>query len=800
MKTKPIISIVAFVAAFLTDAEHASSQTPIANMVWIQPGTFTTGSPDSEPARYSQEGPQTRVTISQGFWMGKYEVTQGEYLAVMGNNPSWFAEVNGYGTDLNRPVEKVNWFDATNYCGRLTLRERNAGQLPSGWLYRLPTEAEWEYACRAGTATAFHYGPALRSGMANFYGSYEYPPCGGQTYYCYNPAGIRLERTTTTGSYAPNAWGLYDTHGNVWEWCSDWWSSSLPGGSVSDPQGSATGSYRVIRGGSLGSNASRCRSAARSIGYPAERHHSVGFRVVLIPTVSEWRQTIEAPTVMPTYSDGPTREPGKDSLIVVTHGQIWRLDSPELSTAWVGDMTNKITQYLLANNMNNWQVHGHRWLSKARTVIPDTALANGAIEGGNLGNCINAQAWSHIHLIAHSAGAALIQYASLTVKSKIQSTITVHTTFLDPYVGVRNDWREVYGQLSDWSESYFTRDHDHSIFSPLTEGPINHAYNVDVTWLDPSKEQYDAFDSTSGSEIGTCRVTKTAHIWPYQFYANTIPPIPLDLEPGYDGFGFPLSKEGGNWDFATNQYPVGRNMSRVLGNPDPPCEILRNETTQPFANPALDMTAIPSRTSGTVQINGLDIELLAPGLLAPGGFRPASPQPTQSTWIATFVTPTNAVNFVSFESAFTSGTGADGLLSVYWDTNTIGSVDERVVLPGLQKYTYTFPRMESNTLHVLGFRLDTFTNVASSVIVSNIVLGFVGVRDPFTLRTTTNTSNGLRVLELTGQSGFNYNVDASTNLIDWTNIAILVNTNGIVRFVDHNSTNHSQRFYRAVAP
>jgi len=127
-------------------------------------------------------------------------------------------------------------------------------------------------------------------------------------------------------------------------------------------------------------------------------------------------------------------------------------------------------------------------------------------------------------------------------------------------------------------------------------------------------------------------------------------------------------------------------------------------------------------------------------------------------------------------------------------------VDEQAVLPGLQRYTYVFPRAESNTLHVLGFRLDTFTNTASSVIVSNVVMGFAGVSDPFTLRTTTNTSGGLRVLELTGQPGFDYTALASTNLSDWTTIAILVNTNGTVRFVDHNSTNFNQRFYRAVSP
>ena len=131
--------------------------------------------------------------------------------------------------------------------------------------------------------TPFHYGSELRSGMVNFDGRYEYPPCGEDTLYCYNPGGTYLGRTTEVGNYAPNGRGLYDMHGNVWEWCQDWTSASLPGGSVTDPQGAASGSMRVQRGGCWHSLGRRCRSAHRTGYYPDSVLSNNGFRVVLAP-------------------------------------------------------------------------------------------------------------------------------------------------------------------------------------------------------------------------------------------------------------------------------------------------------------------------------------------------------------------------------------------------------------------------------------------------------------------------------------------------------------------------------------
>ena len=236
----------------------------VPGMVQLPGGTFPMGSnaPNSPPYWNSfYEGPVHQVTISYSFWIGQHEVTQAEYQALMGSNPSHFV-----GATL--PVEKVDWYDARTYCAALTAQQ--AGNLPAGYEYRLPTEAEWEYACRAGTTTEFHYGPGLLCNQAQFrYSHHSGSSCNSNT-------------TVLVGSYAPNAFGLYDMHGNVLEWCLD--SSPAPYSSapVTDPFVTG-GTIRVARGGSWAYDSEICRSASRYDRDPDFPNRELGFRVVLAP-------------------------------------------------------------------------------------------------------------------------------------------------------------------------------------------------------------------------------------------------------------------------------------------------------------------------------------------------------------------------------------------------------------------------------------------------------------------------------------------------------------------------------------
>ena len=247
----------------------AFDPTPISGMVLIQAGTFQMGSDIPQYiAPYfagSESSPAHFVVHSDGFWIGEKEVTQVEYQALMGVNPSYFP-----GSDL--PVENVSWLEASAYCEILTANEAAAGNLPAGFEYRLPTEAEWEYACRAGTTTEFSTGADLFCTDAHIqYSTHAVGSC-------------LIDSTAPVGSFQPNGLGLFDMHGNVSEWCLDQFAPYGPN-ALTDPFVTG-GSYKVIRGGGWFSSSIDSRSAYRHANGPWGTSWNVGFRVVLGRTLN----------------------------------------------------------------------------------------------------------------------------------------------------------------------------------------------------------------------------------------------------------------------------------------------------------------------------------------------------------------------------------------------------------------------------------------------------------------------------------------------------------------------------------
>lgn len=247
-------------------------------LCWCPPGRFDMGSPRSEPERRPFEF-QVAVTLTKGFWIGKYEVTQGDWKRAIGELPG--EATNELPLDDELPLGNVNFAEAEQYCARLTELARNSGELPAGWEFRLPTEAQWEYACRAGTTTATAFGDSIGSRQAN--------TKGDQPYNGAEP-GPTLGRAAKVGSYPANPWGIHDMHGNTCEWCRDWAHWRYPGGvdpDLHDARATATrseaGSYSRSRRGSCWADPCwASRSAFRQRFEPERRYDHIGFRVVLV--------------------------------------------------------------------------------------------------------------------------------------------------------------------------------------------------------------------------------------------------------------------------------------------------------------------------------------------------------------------------------------------------------------------------------------------------------------------------------------------------------------------------------------
>lgn len=253
-KDPPKQPVTASPTIIVTDSPKPFTNGLGMKFVWIPPGNFMMGSPMEENLRKDKEL-QHKVTLTKGFYMGVYTVTQEQWKEIMGNNPSKFKG------EKNLPVEHVSWNDCQEFIKKLREKDKK--------LYRLPTNAEWEYACRAGTTTPFSFGDTISTDQANYNGNNPYGS---------GKKGVYRVKTTPVGTFPANAWGLHDMHGNVWQWCQDWFGEYSQK-EVVDPQGPETETRRVERGGCWGSYPEDCRSAHRTWHYPGDRNLEVGLRV-----------------------------------------------------------------------------------------------------------------------------------------------------------------------------------------------------------------------------------------------------------------------------------------------------------------------------------------------------------------------------------------------------------------------------------------------------------------------------------------------------------------------------------------
>lgn len=257
---------------FCLNATGAVAQTELfvnslgMEFVLITPGTFIMGSPAGEPYRDPDED-QHKVTISKAFYMQVSEVTQAQWKALMGSNSSYFKRCGE-----TCPVERVSWLDCQKYIKKLN--ELGEGE------YRLPTEAEWEYACRSGTTSAYFWGDHIDCSKAMFENNTRRN--AGRCVAQFESRGLPPDSPAPVRSFGASPWGLYDMHGNLWEWCEDWYGPYAKG-NVKDPTGPAEGSTRVRRGGSWFKYGTYCRSANRNFAHPASRYRTTGLRVVREP-------------------------------------------------------------------------------------------------------------------------------------------------------------------------------------------------------------------------------------------------------------------------------------------------------------------------------------------------------------------------------------------------------------------------------------------------------------------------------------------------------------------------------------
>lgn len=402
--------------------------------------------------------------------------------------------------------------------------------------------------------------------------------------------------------------------------------------------------------------------------------------------------TASTPTVQPRYDPPPPPPSEKKNLILYTHG--WNTSEAEWSDP--NGPWQKLDQALKAKvDTSDWSVTGWDWRSNDGNLL--TTLNRAQEQGRMAGKLIAQGDYDHVHFIAHSAGSALISAAAAAVAEMSPGT-SIQTTYLDPYAP-DSHYRKLYGshttdRATDWSDNYIAQ----SATSPLTSPTLPNAHNVDVTWLDPNLE------------VNLLGQIASSHRWPIDFYIGTIPGASTYPLSGADDYGYPRSLEGGGWDTRIF-YPLG-DSPVILGGPG----VQMAGTIERHDTP-LDFSTLANVTSstGTVAITGTDFSLTT-----------GSP-----VWMSSLVVVAEPVNTLTFDAEFLSS-GAEGLLAVYWDDQYVGQVDERYVLDGSQQYSFFLPDTFDPDAYSLAFRLDSYTDAQSNVVIGNVATGYTAVPEPST--------------------------------------------------------------------
>ncbi len=527
----------------------------------------------------------------------------------------------------------------------------------------------------------------------------------------------------------------------------------------------------------------------------------------------------------------PQAPAGTDSLVLITHGRVDPNESQNSpSSAWIETMKSKIQSVVPAN----WAVLAYHWEYDSTTstvqVFDGELLGRATLHGSRVGNAILLQGlsrpggkWQHIHFIAHSAGSALIETASRIVKPSVsQNAPTIHTTFLDPFTGTSDGNRARYGANSNWSDNYFSFSPDTwDQFNHRTFGPMAHAHNVEVTCLDPNagSQNFGNYLASQYSQNSTpatlvpVYVKTSTHGWPIEFYQNTILPISANQPPGYAGYGFPLSKEGGG-TASDASHPRPNSPIPSLGSSSGQTGTSYG-TTAVNVGSASDFSTLPYALgqTGTVQINTMGFTAItsapAPSPTPPEQVKTstqfavaaASPPVGAPAWISIPVEVTGNVSFVTFNAGFTSQPGASGLLTVYWNDVEIGRIEEQVSLPGVQSYTFDIPSAFRDRNNSLGFRLDQFSSVVSSIGVTNVATGFGGLPTAPKVKIESVPGVPTPVLTVTGTQNFTYLVQTSQDLMNWEPMAAVTLDTGVnAALTDPETTSLQLRFYRVVSP